>query len=167
MASRRKTWLEKLADKDNMPKYLELEERFPCYNAVHKMGANAGDTVVLVNPSEVVEAMKKVPRGRVATIVEICKAIAGRHEVKGCCSLTTGIFIMTAANAAEEVHAAGGESLDIPYWRTLKADGYMNEKYPGGAEAHAELLEREGFEIERRGKRLRVRNFQDYVFADL
>ena len=27
---------------------LRLEKRFPCYNAVHKMGAEAGDEVVLV-----------------------------------------------------------------------------------------------------------------------
>ena len=26
-----------------LPKVMELEERFPCYNAVHKMGAEVGD----------------------------------------------------------------------------------------------------------------------------
>jgi hypothetical protein len=43
---------------------LGLEERFPCYNAVHKMGAEVGDPVVLFNPSEVVEVMKDVPWGQ-------------------------------------------------------------------------------------------------------
>jgi hypothetical protein len=169
MASRKKTWLEKLADKENLPKYLELEERFPCYRAVHKMGAEVGDTIVLVNPSEVVATMKRVPPGRLATIVEICRAIAAKHGVKGCCSLTTGIFIMTAANAAEEAKTEGGdtEGLDIPYWRTLKADGYLNEKYPGGTEAHRELLEREGFEVRRKGKRLCVDNYHEYLATDL
>ncbi|MDI6805272.1 MAG: hypothetical protein QMD20_01255 [Candidatus Bathyarchaeia archaeon] len=48
-----------MADKKGSPKVLRLEKRFPCYNAVHKMGAEVGDEVVLVNPSEVVEIMKK------------------------------------------------------------------------------------------------------------
>lgn len=70
MKSRRKSWQEKLADKKGLPKVLKLEKRFPCYNAVHKMGAEAGDRIVLVNPNEVVELMGKVPYGRLATIVE-------------------------------------------------------------------------------------------------
>ena len=121
MPYRRKSWQEKLADKKGLPKILKLEERFPCYNAVHKMGAEVGDEVVLVNPSEVVEVMRKIPEGKVITIVEICKQIAKDHGVQACCSLTTGIFIMTAANATEEA-AKEGKYLNIPYWRTLKAD---------------------------------------------
>ena len=85
-----------------MPKVRKLEKGLPCYNTVHKTGAEAGDDIILVNPSEVVEIMKRVPRGKLITIVEICKKIAKQHNVKGCCSLTTGIFIITAANAAEE-----------------------------------------------------------------
>jgi len=102
MGSRRKSWLEKLADKKGLPKILTLKRNFPCYNAVHRMGAQVGDKVVLVNPSEVVEIMKEIPKGRLTTIVEICKKIARQHDVEACCSLTTGIFIMTAANAVEE-----------------------------------------------------------------
>jgi len=54
----KKTWRQKLEDKASLPKVLKLEKRFPCYNAVHKMGTEAGDEVVLVNPSEVVDIMK-------------------------------------------------------------------------------------------------------------
>ena len=79
----KKTWQEKLEDKASLPKVLKLEKGFPCYNAVHKMGAEAGDDIVLVNPSEVVEIMKQVPRGKLITIVEICKKIAKQHNVKG------------------------------------------------------------------------------------
>jgi hypothetical protein len=39
----KKTWQEKLEDKPSFPKVLRLEKRFPCYNAVHKMGAEVGD----------------------------------------------------------------------------------------------------------------------------
>ena len=151
----KKTWAEKLADKENLPKILRLERHFPCYNAVHKMGAEAGDKVVLANASEVVEIMAGVPKGRLVTIVEVCLRLAAKHKVKGCCSLTTGIFIMTAANAVEEA-AAVGKKLKIPYWRTLKAGGFLNEKFPGGLERHRALLEAEGHEVLRRGKRYQV-----------
>lgn len=165
MPSRKKTWLEKLANKQNLPKFLKLEKRFPCYNALHKMGVEVGDEIVLVNPSEVVELMKKVPAGKLVTIVEICNNLAKKHGVKGCCTLTTGIFIMTAANAAEEEKKAHRD-LNIPYWRTLKADGLLNEKFPGGAELHKALLENEGFKVTQKGKRYFVENYQSYLIND-
>jgi len=162
MGYRKKSWQQKLADKKGYPKILKLEKRFPCYNAVHKMGAEVGDGVVLVNPSEVVEIMKGVPRGKLITIVEICRKIAKKHMVKACCSLTTGIFIMIAANAVEEA-AKQGKNLNIPYWRTLKTDGFLNEKYPGGAEAQKELLEKEGFKVTQKGKKYLIQNYQDFL----
>ncbi len=160
MGYRKKSWQEKLVDKKGYPKIQKLQKRFPCYNAVHKMGADVGDEVVLVNPSEVVEIMKGVPKGKLLTIIEICNKIAKKHKVKACCSLTTGIFIMTAANAVEEA-AKQGMNLGIPYWRTLKADGFLNEKYPGGTEAHKEKLEDEGFTVIKKGKRYLVQDYQN------
>jgi alkylated DNA nucleotide flippase Atl1 len=158
----KKTWQAKLKDKASLPKILKLQKGFPCYNAVHKMGAEAGDNVVLVNPSEVVEIMKNIPKGKLITIIEICKKIARKHRVKACCSLTTGIFTMTAANAAEEA-AAEGKPLDIPYWRTLKSDGFLNPKYPGGQEEHKKLLQAEGFRIINRGKKYQVASYEKYL----
>jgi len=158
----KKTWQEKLTDKASLPKVLKLQKGFPCYNAVHKMGAEAGDDVVLVNPSEVIEIMRKVPKGKLITLVEICKKIARKHNVEACCSLTTGIFIMTAANAVDEA-SREGKNLDIPYWRTLKVDGFLNPKYPGGQEAHKKFLEQEGFRVIARGKKYQVVDFEKYL----
>ena len=163
MAARRKTWREKLADKPDWPKFLKLEKRFPCYNAVRKMGAEAGDDIVLANPSVVLKCMARVPRGRLTTIAEICRTIARKYRVKGCCTLTTGIFIAIAANAVEESKKEKG-GLKLPYWRTLKADGGLNEKYPGGVEGHGKLLAGEGFKVARKGQKRRVENYQDYLF---
>ena len=162
MSYKKKSWQEKLADKPNLPKILKLEERFPCYNTVHKMGAEAGDKVVLVNASDIIEVMRSVPKGKLISIVEICKQIAQKHNVDACCSLTTGIFIMTAANATEEA-AQQGKNLNIPYWRTLKADGYLNEKYPGGAEAQKKLLETEGLKVVQKRKKYFVENYRSYL----
>jgi hypothetical protein len=77
----KKTWREKLKDKPSFPKVLRLEKGFPCYKAVHKMGADVGDNVILVNPSEVLAIMKQVPKGKLITIVEICRQIARNHDV--------------------------------------------------------------------------------------
>jgi alkylated DNA nucleotide flippase Atl1 len=155
-------WQEKLADKKGLPKVLKLQKNFPCYNAVRSMGVNVGEDVVLVNPSEIVEIIKQIPKGKVITIVEICKMIAQKYHVQGCCSLTTGIFIMTAANAAEEAKQQG-KQLEIPYWRTLKADGSLNEKYPGGALSQKKLLEEEGFTIIKKGKKYMVQEYENHV----
>jgi alkylated DNA nucleotide flippase Atl1 len=158
---KKKSWQEKCTDKENLPKVLKLQKSFPCYNAVHKMGAEIGDEVVLVNPSEVIILMRQVPKGKIITLVDICKVLAQRHRVKACCSLTAGIFTMTAANAAEEA-AHEGKPLNLPYWRTLKADGALNEKYPGGALAQKKLLEHEGFTILKKGKKYLVEDFEKH-----
>jgi alkylated DNA nucleotide flippase Atl1 len=73
---------------------------------------------------------------------------------------------MTAANAVEEAKKENRE-LEIPYWRTLKADGYLNDKFPGGAEAHKALLELEGFIVVKKGKRFQVENYQSYLVGEL
>jgi alkylated DNA nucleotide flippase Atl1 len=159
----RKIWYEKMRDKPGYPKVLTLEEGFPCFNAVHKMGADPGDPVVIVNPSEVIPLMTSVPLGKVVTIIEICKHIAMKRQVKGCCSLVTGIYTMTIANVVEECRANGThpELLEVPWWRTLKSEGYLNEKYPGGQEAHKARLESEGFRVIARGSKYQVMDWQD------
>lgn len=162
MSYKKKTWQEKLEDMQGYPCILKLERNYPCYNSVHKMGAEVGDDIVLVNPSEVVALMKGVPHGKLITIVEICKTLAEKHHVQGCCSLTAGIFISTAARAVEEAKSEN-KDLGIPYWRTLKSDGFLNEKYPGGAEAHKALLEAEGFTVISRGKKFQVKDYQGYL----
>ena len=162
MPYRKKSWQEKLADKKGLPKILKLKENFPCYNAIHKMGAEIGDEVVLINPSEVVEVMSQIPSGKLITINDICGIIARKNNVKACCTLTTGIFIMTAANAVDEATRTG-TSLDISYWRTLKSGGCLNDKLPVGVEAHRKLLEKEDFKIIKHGKKLTVFDFQKYL----
>jgi len=128
MPYNKKTWQQKLEDSKNFPKTLELEPNFPCYLSLRKMGAELGDSVVLAPPLEVDSIMKKVPKGKVITLKEICETLAKKYRTQYCCTLTTGIFITTAANAAEETKG------DTPYWRTLKNNGELNIKYPGGVE---------------------------------
>jgi alkylated DNA nucleotide flippase Atl1 len=163
MAYKKKTWMQKLEDKQGYPKILRLDAGFPCYKALAGMGAREGDEVVLTNPSEVVAIMKKVPEGKLITLEEICKAVANQHNVQACCTLTSGIFVMIAANAVAEAAKEGKDDLGIPYWRTLKIGGFLNDKYPGGQEGHRRLLEKEGHEILAKGKRYRVKDYQNHL----
>lgn len=158
MAYKKKTWKEKLEDNKGFPKTIDYSTNLPCGKVLKKLGAKSGDSVVLAPALEVHEIMCKVPRGKLVTLNEICSQLARKHKADYCCTLTTGIFVMTVANATEETEG------DVPYWRTIKNSGELNEKYPGGLEKHRELLEKEGFRILRKGKKHIVEDFEKYLY---
>ncbi len=74
--------------------------------------------------------------------------------------MTTGIFAKISACAAEE-DAADGRKRITPWWRTLRAGGVLNEKYPGGAEAQKRMLEEEGHAVVATGKKYVVVDFDE------
>lgn len=116
-------------------------------------------TVVIPAPIEVDEIMKKVPEGKLTTINDIRAALAKKHSATIGCPMTTGIFAWVAAHAAEE-QGQKGEKKITPYWRTLKAGGEINEKYPGGVEAQKKLLEKEGHHVIQKGKKYLVADYE-------
>jgi len=149
--SRKKTWSEKLGESKDLPKVIEI---------TGKMSQRWGKgTVVVPSPMEVDEIMRKVPKGKLTTINEIRVVLARKHKATIGCPITTGIFAWVAANAAEEQRQKGVEDI-TPYWRTLKADGVINEKYPGGVERQKKLLEKEGHKVVQKGKKSLVVNYQ-------
>ena len=139
MSKARKSWQEKLADDKGLPKVAGITD---------KMSKRWGTgTVVIPAPKEVDEIMKKVPRGKLITINQIRATLAQKHGATIGCPLTTGIFIRIAAEAAVE-DLTRGETEITPYWRVLRADGSLNEKFPGGIDAQAAHLREEGHAIE-------------------
>jgi hypothetical protein len=112
-------------------------------------------TVAVPAPREVDAIMRKVPEGKLITINEIRQIVARKHKSTIGCPITSGIFAWIAAHAAAEAAAAG--DVDItPYWRTLKAGGELNAKYPGGIPRIKALLESEGHTVIARGQRYYV-----------
>jgi alkylated DNA nucleotide flippase Atl1 len=152
----RKSWAEKLADDKGLPRVQRVTGGLS-----RRWGTG---TMVIPAPREVDALMKQVPRGRVTTIHELCAALASRHHADFACPLTTGIFAWIAAHAAAEAAAAGRKRV-TPYWRTLKAGGELNSKYPGGIETVRPLLETEGHRLETRGKRCFVAGFRERLFS--
>ncbi len=134
-----KTWQEKLADDKDFPRVVEITDKMS-----KKWGTG---TLVIPVPREVDEIMGTVPRGKLITINQIREIVAQKHGTTIGCPLTTGIFAMIAARAAEETATEGKNNI-TPYWRTLKSKGELNEKYPGGVEAQAAHLREEGHTIE-------------------
>jgi hypothetical protein len=115
--------------------------------------------MVVPAPLEVDALMRRVRRGKLATIDELRGALARKHRVHIACPLTTGIFAWIAAHAAEEAER-GGRKRITPYWRTLKAGGELNPRYPGGIANLRRRLEAEGHRVRRRGKRFFVEAFE-------
>jgi hypothetical protein len=155
----KKSWQEKLHDSKDLPRVEQITERMS-----HRWGTG---TVVIPAPIEVDGYMRQVPKGKVTTIDEIRKALAKKHGASIGCPLTTGIFAWVAAHAAFE-QSFGGEKGTTPYWRTLKSDGALNPKYPGGVQEQAARLKEEGHTVEfYKGNRLpKVKDFEKSL-ADL
>ena len=151
MPTKKKSWMEKLADSKDLPKVEKITD---------KMSKRWGTgTVVVPAPMEVDEMMRKVPDGKLATINEIREALAKKHRATIGCPMTTGIFAWIAAHAAEEQRQEGEKDI-TPYWRTLKSGGVINAKYPGGVEGQKKLLEREGHKVVQKGKKCIVADYE-------
>lgn len=156
--TKKKSWQEKLRDNKDLPKIVTVTAKM-----AGRFGVKEGDTIAIPSPLEVDELMKKVPEGMVTTINEIRQAVAKKHKASSGCPLTCGIFAWIAAWAAEEARKEGLADI-TPYWRTLKSGGFLNEKYPGGAEAQKIFLEKEGHKIIKKGKKFLVENFEKKLF---
>lgn len=108
------------------------------------------------------EVMKRIPRGKVTTVGAIRAYFARQNQADFTEPVTAGLFVSIAAWASEQ-----REEDKTPYWRTLKAGGELNPKYPGGAEAQRAKLEAEGHTILQRGRthiRYVVADYQDVLF---
>ncbi len=152
----RRTWTEKLADAKDLPKVVPI---------AGKMSRRWGEgTVAIAAPAEVDALMKRIPKRRLTTINELRAALAARHGATIGCPITTGIFAWIAAHAAEEAAAAGRKRI-TPYWRTLKAGGELNPKYPGGIPGVRARLEAEGHRVVQRGKGFFVADFEQVLVS--
>ena len=117
-------------------------------------------TLVIPAPKNVDDIMNLVPQGKLTTINEIRSYLAKKNNATICCPITTGIFSWISAHAAEEDRSNGEKNI-TPYWRTLKSDGELNPKYPGGIENQKILLESEGHEVFKKGKRWLVYDYEN------
>lgn len=113
-----------------------------------------GNRMYFAPPLAYDRIMKTIPYGKVVTVGEIRAYLARTNGADFTDPITAGIFVSIAAWASFQ--RTGDET---PYWRTLKAGGELNPKYPGGIEAQKEKLEAEGHTIIQKGRK----NIRFYV----
>lgn len=156
MKATKRSWREKLADSKGFPKIFAIDAK--------KSKRWGTGTFVIPAPAEVDELMGRVPKGRLTTIDGLRKVLAQRHGATIACPITTGIFAWIAAHAAAEA-AAEGRKRTTPYWRTLKSNGELNPKYPGGIAELKRKLQTEGHRVCRKGNRYYVQDFESRLVA--
>jgi hypothetical protein len=103
--------------------------------------------MLIATPLLVDALIRKVEKGKLVTVRQLRERLAKDFKVDSTCPLTTGIFVRIAAETAEE-DLRMGKSEITPYWRVIRDDGSLNEKFPGGVAAQAAHLEEERHTIE-------------------
>lgn len=142
-----------LQNSKDMPKVQVVTDQ----KTIEKYG---GSRMFFAPPMDYDRVMRAIPFGKVITAGEIREYLARQNGADFTEPMTAGMFINIAAWASDQ-----RTEDETPYWRTLKANGELNDKYPGGAQAQKEKLESEGHVILQKG-RTNVRYFvKDYERA--
>lgn len=113
--------------------------------AIRKYG---GRRMYFAPPLAYDQVMRRIPQGRLTTVGQIREYFARRSGADFTDPITAGIFVSIAAWASHQRTQA-----PTPYWRTLKAGGELNPKYPGGIEAQKQKLEAEGHTVVPKGRK--------------
>ena len=119
-----------------------------------------GSRMLLAPPLAYDALMRRVPAGKLTTVGELRAHLARESGADFTDPMTAGIFVSIAAWASHQ-----RTEDKIPYWRTLKAGGELNPKYPGGVEAQRARLEAEGHTVVQRGRKNLRWYVQDYEKA--
>ena len=146
-----------LRDSKGMPRIQEIADAA----SIAKYG---GRRMLLAPPLDYDALMRLVPPGRLTTVGLLRQQLAERYGADFTDPITAGIFVSIAAWAA----AQRGDDA-FPWWRTLRAEGELNPKFPGGIAAQQALLEAEGHRIVRRGRtilRYYAADYRQYLFGE-
>lgn len=139
-----------LHNKKDMPKIQIVTDT----KTIEKYG---GNKMYFAPPIDYDRVMKLIPYGKVITVGKIREYFADLNGADFTEPMTAGMFVSIAAWAS---HQRSDDK--TPYWRTLKSDGELNAKYPGGAEAQKAMLEAEGHTVIEKGRK-NIRYFvKDY-----
>lgn len=144
-----------LHDSKDMPKFQTISDQ-------SSIGKYGGDRMYFAPPIDYDTVMKKIPSGQLTTVGKIREYLAKRAGADFTEPITAGIFVSVAAWASHQ-----RDRDETPYWRTLKANGELNEKYPGGAAAQKKRLEAEGHTIIQRGRtniRFYVKDYEKSLY---
>ena len=144
-----------LHDNKDMPRFQTITDKA----SIEKYG---GTRMYFAPPIDYDRIMKMIPFGKVITVGKIREHFARKSGADFTEPITAGVFVSIAAWAS---HQRTDDK--TPFWRTLKANGELNEKYPGGVAAQKEKLEAEGHTIVQKGRiniRYYVKDYESVLF---
>lgn len=107
------------------------------------------------------ELIKQIPKGKLTTVSELRNVLAMQNNADFTEPMTAGIFVQIVAWASYQRHEN-----ETPFWRVLKSDGELNQKYPEAIQLQKQLLEKEGFKIVEKGtknKKYYVLDYEKYL----
>ena len=136
----RTSWHEKM-NKPAEPKIVHIK---PGWGQWQRQFGNG--TMLIATPRLIQQLMEKARKGKLLTIGQIRDQLAMDFGTTTTCPLTTGIFARIVAEAANE-ELESGKSRVTPFWRLIRDDGTLMEKFPGGVPAQAKMLRNEGHTI--------------------
>ncbi|MEZ4813332.1 MAG: MGMT family protein [Caldisericia bacterium] len=123
--------------------------------------------LLIPTPMDVAETMRIPKKGELLSVNQIRDHLAKKFGADWTCPMCTGIFMNIVAGASEENKAIGEEV--FPWWRCVKKDGLLSDKYPGAPDYQKELLEEEGHTIwtgkSKRSTKLRVKDYEDSLIT--
>lgn len=122
-----------------------------------------GRKVLIATPYLVDEVIRKVPKGKLVTIKQIREKLAKDFKAESTCPLTTGIFLRIVSEVAEEDKKSGKRKV-APYWRIVRENGSLIDKFPGELKAQAKYLKEEGHKILSDKKVPKVKEFDKYLY---
>lgn len=144
-----------LKDGKDMPKIVEITDE----KSIEKYG---GRRMYFAPPLDYDAVMRRVPKGKVITVGDIRAYFAARNNADFTDPITAGIFCSIAAWASFQ-----RTDDKTPYWRTLKNNGELNPKYPGGVKEQKKLLEAEGHTVIQKGRtniRYYVKDYEQFLY---
>lgn len=144
-----------LNDSKDMPKIQIITDD----KSIEKYG---GDKMYFAPPIDYDKVMRRVPFGKLLTVGTIREYFARQNEADFTEPITAGVFVSIVAWAS--FHRAEDKT---PYWRTLKANGELNAKFPGSIDAQKKLLEQEGHTVIQKGRtniRYYVKDYEKSLF---
>ena len=142
-------------DSKDMPKFQIITDE----KSVRKYG---GDKMYFATPTDYDKVMKIVPFGKIITVGAIREHFAKLSGADFTEPITAGIFVSIVAWASYQ-----RTECITPYWRTLKANGELNPKFPEGIELQKRKLEEEGHIIIPKGRsniRYYVKEYEKKLF---
>ena len=138
-----------------MPKIQIITDK----KSIEKYG---GNRMYFAPPMDYDKVMKQIPYGKLITVGQIREYFAKWNGADFTEPITAGIFVSIAAWASYQ-----RSDEETPYWRTLKANGELNAKYPGGIEAQKKKLEAEGHTVITKGRtniKYFVKDYEQVLF---